>query len=93
MASIDTKEIINQIGGSKLEINDILSGGITLFLGIIAVGAFASIIYGGFQYMTAGGDASKVEKARKNITWAFIGVILAVSSFLIIRVVTGIFGK
>jgi len=88
---MNVKDILNGIGGSSLTINDIISGGITLFLGVIAVGAFASLIYSGFMYITAGGDASKAEKARKNITWAIIGVILAVASYVLIQLVTTVF--
>lgn len=88
---MDVNEILRNIGGSSLNVNDIISGGITLFLGVIAVGAFASLIYSGFLYITAGGDTAKAEKARKNITWAIIGIILAVSSYLLIQLVVSVF--
>jgi hypothetical protein len=88
---MNVNEIINKIGGSSLTVNDVISGGITLFLGIIAVGAFASLIYSGFVYITAGGDVSKTEKARKNILWAIIGIILAVSSYVLVQLVTSVF--
>lgn len=88
---MNVKDILSKIGGSTLSVNDVISGGITLFLGIIAVGAFASLIYSGFLYITAGGDATKAEKARKNITWAIVGVILAVSSYVLIQLVTSVF--
>lgn len=88
---MSTNEILDKITGSDLTLNGIISGGITLFLGLIAVGAFASLIYSGFMYITAGGDASKTEKAKKNILWAIIGVILAVSSYVLIQLVVSVF--
>lgn len=73
--------------GSSLTIDQILSGGVKLFLGAIAVAAFASLIYSGFQYMSAGGDTAKAEKARKNILWAITGIILASASYVVIQYV------
>lgn len=50
------------------------------FLGIIAV---CLIIYAGFLWMTAGGEAEKVEKAKKILTEAVIGLIIILSAFAI----------
>jgi hypothetical protein len=54
------------------------------FLGIIAV---ILIIYGGFIYMTAAGDPSKIEKAKKIITNAVVGAVIIMSSFIIVSFV------
>lgn len=48
--------------------------------GIITVGF---MIYGGFVYMTAGGDAGKIQSAKKIITNSIIGLIIVFSSFAI----------
>ena len=71
--------------GSSLDINQLFGRAINLFLMAIAVAAFFSIIYSGFQYMSSAGDASKVEKARKNILWAVIALVLATLSFIFVR--------
>ncbi len=54
------------------------------FLGIIAVGL---IIYGGWLYMTSEGNAEKVEKAKKLLTGAIIGLIIILSAFAIVSFV------
>ena len=59
----------------------------TLLIGIIAV---FFLIYSGFQYITAGGDAEKVKKARAGIVNAVIGIIIVVAAFFIIRFAIGI---
>ncbi len=46
--------------------------------------AAAIIIIGGFQYVTAGADASKVTAAKGRITNATIGLILVLSAFLLL---------
>ncbi|MBU0722025.1 hypothetical protein KKA93_01025 [Patescibacteria group bacterium] len=50
------------------------------FLGIIAVGL---IIYAGWLWMTAAGEAEKAEKARKILTGAIIGLVICLASFAI----------
>ncbi|MBU1783548.1 hypothetical protein KKA77_03115 [Patescibacteria group bacterium] len=50
------------------------------FLGIIAV---CLILYAGWLYMTAGGEEDKVEKAKKILIGAVIGIIICLSSFAI----------
>ncbi len=46
--------------------------------------AVLAVIYSGFMYITAGGDSDQAEKAKKNLTWAIIGVVLVASSVLIV---------
>src|SRR3989339_1570232 len=48
------------------------------FLGIIAV---LIIIYGGWLWMTAAGEASPVDKAKKTLVSAVIGLIIILMSF------------
>ena len=80
----------SDLPGSSLGLNDLLSTGINIFLTVIAVAAFAGLIYSGFIYMTAGGDAAQTTKARKNILWSLIAVVLALTSYVIIRVAADI---
>ncbi|MDZ4244908.1 MAG: PKD domain-containing protein [Candidatus Gracilibacteria bacterium] len=54
------------------------------FLGLIAV---VAIIYGGFIYLTAGGDDSKTEKGKNSVVFAVIGIILVLASYAIVRTV------
>ncbi|MEI6596598.1 MAG: IPT/TIG domain-containing protein [bacterium] len=50
------------------------------FLGIIALGL---IIFAGWLYMTAEGEEEKVEKAKKILTGAVIGLVICLASFAI----------
>jgi hypothetical protein len=50
-------------------------------VGIIAV---IMIVYGGFRYITSGGDATKVTSARNTILYAIIGlIIVALAQFIV----------
>ena len=54
------------------------------FLGLIAV---LIIIYSGFLYVTSRGEDSQMEKGKKGITSALIGIIIILSSFAIVNTV------
>ena len=53
---------------------------IVAVLGTVCVGF---MIYGGVQYMTSSGDSSKVEKAKKTLLYAGIGLVICVLAFAI----------
>lgn len=46
------------------------------------VGAVLVLIYGGFLYITAGGDGDKAEKGKKTIVGAIIGIIIISASLV-----------
>jgi hypothetical protein len=56
---------------------------VQIFLGLLGVIAIVLIIYGGWLYMTAQGAPDKVEKARKVLTDAIIGLLIILSAFAI----------
>ncbi|HYD34892.1 MAG TPA: hypothetical protein VD999_02395 [Vitreimonas sp.] len=67
---------------------------IVIWRGLIAVGALAVIIYflwGGLEWIYAGGDSGKIQKARDKITNAIIGMVLLVGSFFIIGFISRAF--
>lgn len=66
---------------SNLTVDGAVSGIIQIFLWLIALGAFFSIIYSGFMYITSAGDAAKAAQARKNIVWALLGILFAILSY------------
>lgn len=57
------------------------------FLGIIAVWAVAFIVIGGFRMVMSQGNEEAVTAAKKTITWAVIGLVVAALSFSIIAIV------
>lgn len=59
-----------------------------LFAGILAV---IAIIYSGIMYITAGGDTAKADTAKKNLTWAIIGVVIILLAIVIVSLISTIF--
>lgn len=76
-----THQDLDGLAFSNLTVDGAVAGVVKVFLTLIALGAFASIIYSGFMYITSAGDAAKAAQARKNILWALLGVIFAILSY------------
>lgn len=64
---------------------------ITWVLGIVGLLAVAMIVYGGFLYMISAGEQTKIEQAKKTITYAIIGSIIVIGSYAILEVITRVF--
>ena len=56
------------------------------FVGVVAV---IFVLYGGFVYMTAGGNQDRIKKAKGILTNAFIGLVLVFASFAIVQFLLG----
>lgn len=57
---------------------------INVVFGFLGVVLLAYILYAGYLWMTAGGDAKKVEQAKDTIRNAIIGLLILVCSFAIV---------
>ncbi len=64
----------------------------TWVFGILGMLAVMFIIVGGFQMVTAGGDAGKVTKAKNTIIWAAAGLALAILAYAITNFIMGRMG-
>lgn len=58
---------------------------INIITGLIIVVGVISIVIGGYLYMTAGGDAGRVSQAKVWISSALVGIILALTAYLILN--------
>lgn len=63
---------------------------IRYLVGLAAALAVIAIMVGGYQYLTAYGDSEKHKNATKTIAWAVIGLILAITSYAIVALITSI---
>ena len=59
-------------------------------LGFVGVLFFALIIYGGFLYMTSGGNQEKVTKAKNYLIYSAIGLFVILSAYAITTLVVRI---
>ncbi len=79
---------LNQVGAASgletdADLPTIIGRIINIFLGFMGIVLLLIVIYAGYLWMTAGGDADQVEKAKKWIRNGIIGLIIIVSSYAI----------
>ncbi len=60
---------------------------VEMALVIVVYIAVALILYGGFLFMTGGGNPSTIEKARKTILNAVIGLAISMASIAIVNLI------
>ncbi|HEX5798453.1 MAG TPA: pilin [Candidatus Saccharimonadales bacterium] len=66
------------------KVNNIIALVINIFSIIVGVIAVIMIVYGGFRYITSGGDTTKVTASRNTILYAIIGlIIVALAQFIV----------
>ncbi|HYF96558.1 MAG TPA: pilin [Patescibacteria group bacterium] len=65
-------------------LNALVASIINLFSVVVGIVAVIMIIYGGFKYITSGGDSSNVTGAKNTILYAILGlVIVALAQFIV----------
>ena len=70
----------DDVGGIGNFIWRIVLNGIEMAIVIVAYIAIFFIMYGGFLFMTGGSSPGQVEKSRKTITNAVIGLVIAMAA-------------
>lgn len=71
------------VGGIK----QILESVLYWILGIVGVIGMIAFVISGLQYFFAAGNENTAEIAKRNMTYAIIGIIVALSGFIIIRAI------
>ena len=56
-------------------------------IGFAALICVVMLVFSGYMYMTAGGDESKVAKARKSLTNAIIGLVICFVAVMLVNFV------
>lgn len=65
---------------------------ISILMYIAGILAVIFILVGAFQYVTSTGDPSRAEAAKRTITLAVAGLILALSAYAIVNLISQRFG-
>ncbi|MBI5794625.1 Ig-like domain-containing protein [Candidatus Uhrbacteria bacterium] len=83
--AVDTESFAAQAGfTTTADVTVIITRLIRTAISFIGVIAVAFVLYGGFMFMTAGGNAERVKSAKKILLNALIGLILVFASFAIV---------
>lgn len=93
---------ISQITGTATKISnnwkiaDLFTGGgfnlINFIFVIIGLIFFANLVMAGWDFMMSSGDPKKVTAASTRLVNGFIGLIMAVVAFVVVRLITNVLG-
>ena len=70
-------------GNSVKALPDVVTIILNVVIGLAGLVSVIFIIIGGLNYMTSSGEAAKIEKAKKTILYAVIGLVVCALSFAI----------
>jgi len=79
------------LGIPTTHVDSTFAGLLSITYWVAGVIAVIVIIVAGFMYVTSGGDAAKVVKAKNAILYAVIGLVIIILAFVITGFVTGSF--
>lgn len=85
---------LDKAGNLGLEkgLEGIIANIIKKALTLVGTLALAFLVYGGFLYITAAGDTQQIEKGKKVIIYAIIGIIVIGLAYALVEFVIGAFG-
>lgn len=73
-------------------ISDIINALIPYVFGIVGFLLILFLVWGGFDWMTSGGNQEKIQKAKAKISGALIGFLIIFASYWVIQILEIIFG-
>jgi hypothetical protein len=74
------------------DLEKIFTNVIQFAIGFAGIVLFIMLLIGGFNYLTSGGEAPKVEGAKKTITYALLGIVFIAVSYLILVFISSFTG-
>jgi len=66
------------------DLNNMFERVVGFIIPLLGISLFVMLIIGGFKFITSGGDPKAVEEAKKTITWAVGGLVLASLAYFIL---------
>lgn len=75
--------VASSAGFSSMSVYEIIGTLINVFLGLLGVVFLLLVLYAGFLWMTAGGDDKQVDKAKKMLINATVGLVITLSAYAI----------
>jgi TRAP-type C4-dicarboxylate transport system permease small subunit len=78
--------------GSAVTIKSIAINTLNFLLSIFGVLAIISLVIGGGMYLTAYGDEKKIDSGKKIVTYAIIGIVVALSALVVVRQIANLVG-
>ena len=88
----DSLPFLQKLGGSSATIGSLLNVIMPL---ITVIGAFLFMVmalFGGYNWITAGGDQEKLQKAQGTFRTAITGFFIVLMAYTLTKIIIGLFG-
>jgi hypothetical protein len=86
-AAVTIEDVGSSLGLGSADLKQTVINVISFVLGLLGLIAVIMILYGGFIWLTAGGNEDKVGSAKKIISSAIIGLIVILLAWAIVNFV------
>lgn len=74
---------------SPSDVQNLISNIINMLIIGISLAAFIAIIYGGYLYISAGGNAEQAGKGKNAILGGVFGMVIAFAAYIIVHYIIG----
>jgi len=64
----------------------------TVFITLLGLAGFVMFLVAGVRWMTSGGNSKGIETARNTMTFAVVGLVVALSAFIVINLIADFTG-
>lgn len=83
---------MNNTAATLAQLTQVISRVISLALTFVGTASLMMILYGGFLYLNAGSDKGGADRARQTLTYAILGLVLAIAAWLILSLISSFLG-
>lgn len=77
---------------TNVDAQSLISGVVSFALFLVVILTLFFLIWGGIDWIVAQGEKQQIQNARNKVTFAIIGLVVVLSSFLIVGLVGNLFG-
>lgn len=83
---------VDEVDSGGMNVGDIAATAVQVALWAIGILSVAMIMYGGIKYVMSQGDSAKTTAARRTITYAIVGLIVAIIAYAIVGFIVDTIG-
>lgn len=74
------------------EVEQVFSQVISVVAGLSFVAVLVLIVFAGIKYLTSGGEPKAIQAAHQTMTWALLGMLFLIISWLILQLIESFTG-
>lgn len=69
-------------------LEDLFSNIVQAAVALAGIALFVMLVVGGFNFLFSGGDQKKLEAAKGTVTNAIMGIVIIISAYLVLRIIS-----